>query len=176
MAAKDDFCVGNSDDFDYDDDNRNRCQPPKFKRKRPSSSFHQDSSSSDAPGSCSARRKSTQHVPSVSEWTTKTLYKYGIVYEDNPISIDEFTQTIGTQARHVCEKTVPNFYSSLNVLSKRGLAFSLDVPENETSKGFDKQADSTKRVREILSNFDAFINDVLEEEEHDLGKEQCNKA
>uniref|UniRef100_K1R560 Uncharacterized protein n=1 Tax=Magallana gigas TaxID=29159 RepID=K1R560_MAGGI len=46
MAAKDDFCVDNSDDFDYDDD-RNLCEPPKFKRKRPSSSsFYQDSSSS----------------------------------------------------------------------------------------------------------------------------------
>lgn len=175
MAAKDDFCVDNSDDFDYDDD-RNLCQPPKFKRKRPSSSssFHQDSSSSNSPGSCSARRESTQHVPSVSEWTTKTLGKFGIVFEDNPISIDEFTQTI--QAYHVCEKTVPDFYSSLNVLSKRGLAFSLEVPENEASKSLDKQADSMKKVREILSNFDAFINDVLEEEDNELGKEQRNKA
>lgn len=175
MAAKDDFCVDNSDDFDYDDD-RNLCQPPKFKRKRPSSSssFHQDSSSSNSPGSCSARRESTQHVPSVSEWTTKTLDKFGIVFEDNPISIDEFTQTI--QAHYVCEKTVPDFYSNLNVLSKRGLAFSLEVPENEASKSLDKQADSMKKVREILSNFDAFINDVLEEEDNDLGKEQRNKA
>lgn len=173
MAAKDDFCVDNSDDFDYDDD-RNLCQPPKFKRKRPSSSFHQDSSSSNSPGSCNARRESAQHVPSVSEWTTKTLDKFGIVFEDNPISIDEFTQTI--QAYHVCEKTVPDFYWSLNVLSKRGLAFSLEVPENEASKSLDKQADSMKKVREILSNFDAFINDVLEEEDNDLGKEQRNKA
>lgn len=28
-----------------------------------------------------------------------------------------------------------------------------------------------KKVREILSNFDVFINDVLEEEDNEFGKE-----
>ncbi|XP_062616354.1 uncharacterized protein LOC134278049 [Saccostrea cucullata] len=152
----------------------------RINRKRQTSSFNCDSSSSsDTAANYGARAKKYHHFkyPNViSKWTTKTLEDYGIAYDNNPISMEEFTTKIQSRAQGVCDKKVPDFLSTLKLLCRRGLIFSLEVPENETLKSFDVLSDSATRVREILNDFDAFVNDILIKEEEYLGKEWQNKA
>lgn len=137
-----------------------------------------DSSSSDTQGNRSMKYKKPQHdADSMSKWTTKTLDEYGIMYKNDPVTIEEFTKTIKSRAHEVCEKTEPDFLSTLIELSKRGLVFSLDVPEKETLKILDyKPSDSSYRVLQILREFDAFVNEVLKKEEEYLGSEIRNKT
>ncbi|XP_061172019.1 uncharacterized protein LOC133181549 [Saccostrea echinata] len=156
-----------------------RFKPPKFKRKRQMSSVHDSSSSSDTATNYRARPKKShlhadRHV--ISKWTTKTLVEYGITYDNNPISIEEFSAKIQSRAREVCDKKMPDFLSILKMLCKRGLIFSLEVPEKETLKSLDIISDSMTKARKILNDFDAFINDILIKEEEYLGKEWRNKA
>ncbi|XP_061190304.1 uncharacterized protein LOC133198191 [Saccostrea echinata] len=154
-------------------------QPPRFNRKRPTTSFCRGSSSSDTTGNYGARPKRSHlhaDLNTISKWTTKTLDEFGIAYYNDPITIEEFTIKIQSRAHEVCDKKVPDFVSTLKTLCKRGLVFSLDLPEKETLKSLDKLSDSTTRLREILNNFDTFINDVLKKEDEYLGKEWRNKA
>ncbi|XP_048750469.1 uncharacterized protein LOC125662331 isoform X2 [Ostrea edulis] len=143
------------------------------KRKRQSLSFT-DSSSSDTRGNRGTKYKKPQHdADSVSNWTTKTLNEYGIMYKNNPVTIEEFTNTIKSKANEVCEKTDPDFLSTLVMLSKRGLAFSLDIPERVKEN---KLSESSDKVLQILRDFDAFVNEILEKEEKYIGSEVRNKT
>ena len=149
-------------------------KPPRFSRKRQLS--YQSFSSNDSSEDRSVRKKSHHRADSMSRWTTKTLDEYGISYKNDPISIEEFTGVINSRAHQVCKKNLPNFLSTLKMLCKRGLVFSLDVPEKETLKTLDNFSATTQRVRTILKEFDTFSNDVLKKEDEYFGKGLLNKS
>lgn len=145
----------------------------RFRRKKRSS--YQGFNSDDLSEDHNQRKKMHRRPDSVSTWTMETLNEYGISYKNNPISIEEFTSFIDSKAHQVCKNKSAEFLSTLKMLCKKGLVFTLDVPERETSKTVDKPSNTTQKVRAILTEFDTFVNDVFKNEDEYLGKVWRNK-
>ena len=146
----------------------------RFRRKKRSS--YQGFSSDDLTEDHSKRKKLHRPADSMSTWTTATLNEYGISFKNNPTSIEEFTSFINSRAHQVCKNKSAEFLSTLKMLCKRGLVFTLDVSERDTLKTPDNPSNTTvQKVRAILTEFDTFVNDVFKNEDEYLGKGWRNK-